>query len=198
MRHVGSALLLAALVMGVTACQSPPGAQSPQQPRAAERTAADRAEGGQDRSDRKPGKPGSSTSWVGDSADLGGRGFGEHLRISVRGQVDPAIGIRAADAPDTGNRRLGVDVALVNVGGRPYDASRADIWVTDAGGGRYPAVRTGTLTTGFPLEWNTLPVGEQKQGWLVFEVPQDARIVRFHCRVGKTALSWQLQFPPSR
>ncbi|MFI1013852.1 DUF4352 domain-containing protein [Streptomyces sp. NPDC020965] len=181
MRHVASALLLVALAMGGgTACQAtadPPGG----------------GRGGDDEKGRR-----AAPAWVGDTVDLRGRAFGERLRVSVGGWVDPAVSTRAAYQPDTGNRWLGVQLSLVNLGGRAFDASRATAWAVDGGGKRYPVVRTGAITTGFPLKWNTIASGEQLDGWLVFEVPEATRIVRLHATVGKKALTWQLQHPPSR
>ncbi|MFI1398402.1 DUF4352 domain-containing protein [Streptomyces sp. NPDC020681] len=200
MRQVASALLLSALAMGVTACQSGAGVPAERTPRPPHASAGDgkAVDGGGITAGDGKVVDGAAVSLVGDAVDLGGRTFGEHLRISVRGYVDPAIGIRAAQRPGPGKRRIGVDVALVNVGGKTYDASGGKAWVVDENGRRYPAVRTGEITTGFPLKWNALTVGEQSEGWLVFEVPENARIVRLHSTIGNTSLNWQLQHEPSR
>jgi hypothetical protein len=37
-----------------------------------------------------------------------------------------------------------------------------------------------------------LPVGEQRTGWLVFELPYDTRAVRLHCTVGAEERGWRL------
>ncbi|MCM2389199.1 DUF4352 domain-containing protein [Streptomyces albipurpureus] len=192
-RHITSALLLTALVMGTaTACRSVLDDGDGQSPHTGRTSAAERAV--TDQRGRR------AVSWVGDSVDIDGRAFGEHLRVSVLGFVDPAIATRAAaQRPTGGNRRLGVDVTLANVGGKPYDASRAKAWVVDDQGKSYPAaVATERITTGLPLKWNTLAAGEQSQGWLVFEVPESAVILRLHCTLGSTTMAWQLHFPPSR
>ncbi|MFI2208758.1 DUF4352 domain-containing protein [Streptomyces sp. NPDC020141] len=192
MRHLASALLVSALALSATACQSPLDALTA-------------APGPRDRpavrpvSDQKPaGDRAKAVAWVGDAADLGGPGSREHLRVSVVGQVDPAVGVRAADRPESGARRVGAAITLLNFGGRPHDVSGARAWVVDDTGKRHPQATTGTLTTGAPLKWNTLSVGEQRKGWLVFEVPEKARIVRLHTALGKRTLVWQLRFPPSR
>ncbi|MFE3016322.1 DUF4352 domain-containing protein [Streptomyces sp. NPDC059256] len=194
-RHITSALLASALVMGTaTACQTIWSDQDATTTRG-ERDPAPRA--APPATDAK-GNP-AGTSWIGDSVNIGGRAFGEHLRISVLGFVDPAVATgKAAKEPAAGNRRLGVDVTLANVGGKPYDASKATAWVVDDQGKRHAASVTERITTGIPLKWNTVAAGEQTQGWLVFEVPENARITQFFCTLGTTTVSWQLHFPPSR
>lgn len=178
MGRYAASTLLPALLLSVTACQSLSTGPAEQVPPAGPGRAAK--------------GPAASAAWIGDTADLSGRTIGEHLQVSLQAYVDPAIGTKSADRPRPGTRRLGFDMALVNVGGKAYDAPVGKAWVVDAQGKRHPAVRTGELTTGSPLALKSLKVGEQAQGWLVFEVPQDARIVRLHCTVGASPRSWQL------
>ncbi|MER7665149.1 MULTISPECIES: DUF4352 domain-containing protein [unclassified Streptomyces] len=198
MRQVVSALLLSTLAMGATACQSASdGGRTPPSPAAAEAMPPDAKASGAGRTGaRGPGTRGPAL--IGDTVDLGGRAFGEHLRVSVLGYVDPARSVRAAHRPAAGRRWVGVDLSAVNVGGTSYDARITKAWVTDEKGRRHPAVGTGEITTGFPAAWNTLAAGEHAEGWLVFEVPENARIRRFHSTVGDSPLTWQLQLPPSR
>ncbi|GAA2241602.1 hypothetical protein GCM10010232_30830 [Streptomyces amakusaensis] len=195
MRHIARVLLLSALAMSLTACQNPVDALTDPPPRARAAPAVPAAA-----SDEKPARAAAkpAAAWVGDSADLGGRGSGTHLRVSVVGQVDPAVGVRAADRPASGSRWVGFAVTLLNFGGKPHEVAGARAWVVDDTGERHRPVTTGTLTTGAPLRWNTLSVGEQRKGWLVFEVPERARIVRLHTVLGDRSLAWQLRFPPSR
>ncbi len=190
MRQLAAALLLSVLAMGATACESAPGGAAGPAP------ASPAATAGAVKPDGKVGAR--SAGWVGDAADLGGKAFGEHLRISVLGHVDPAISVRAANRPGSGMRRIGVEVSVVNVGGKAFAAGIRKSWVVDEKGRRYPAVRAGDITTGTPLVVTTLAVGEQAQGWLVYEVPQNARIAEVRCTVGNTTLAWQFQVPPSR
>ncbi|MER5767668.1 DUF4352 domain-containing protein [Streptomyces sp. NPDC001985] len=180
---MASTLLLSALALTTTtSCQNP--FDSPPHPPTDHKP--------------RPAIPTPAPAWFGDSVDLTGRGFGEHLRVSVLGQVDPAVATRAAEGPGSGKRWFGADVSLLNIGGRPYDTTGARAWAVDETGKRYSPVTTGRLTTGAPLTWNTLAVGEQKQGWLVFEVPERSRIVRLHTALGNHTSVWQLRFPPSR
>ncbi|MEO3976050.1 DUF4352 domain-containing protein [Streptomyces sp. CAU 1734] len=197
MRQMASVLLVVTLAVSATACRSVlPGFPAGKEHRAAG------GSGTPVRSDAKAA--GGGAAWVGDSVDIGGRVFGERLRVSVLGYVDPAVPAdpgdpaRATDRPAAGERRVGVDVALINIGGKPYDASAGASWVLDAGGKRHPAVVTRALTTGAPLKWNTVAAGEHRAGWLVFELPEKSRVNTLHVAVGKRTLVWQLGFPPIR
>ncbi|MER7048779.1 DUF4352 domain-containing protein [Streptomyces jumonjinensis] len=201
MRHVASALLMSALAMGVTGCQSPFGGPAAGAPAAGEEARHGRVP----RAASLDEKSGRGALWVGDAVDVDGRRFGEHLRVSVVGQVDPAVtadSVGSAASADTdvtaGTRRLAVDVAVVNTGGRPYDASRAGAWAVDEKGRRHRPVASAPLTTGRILKGNIIPAGEQAQGWLVFEVPEKTRIVRLQLALENRSLDWQLSFPPSR
>lgn len=174
MRHMATALV-PALLLGLTACQNSTAGDGPAPgPHGRGRTAV------------------AATAGLGDTADIGGARFGEHLRIGVHGFVDPAVAVKAAPMPSAGHRWVGVEVTLANVGGTAYDAPLDKAWVVDGRGRRYPAVRTGEITTGSPLVTTTLPVGEHSTGWLAFEVPFDARAVRLHCTVGSEERSWRL------
>ncbi|MFI1827270.1 DUF4352 domain-containing protein [Streptomyces sp. NPDC020412] len=202
MRRMASALLLSALALGATGCQGASddrtGATSvPPGPAAVADAALDRPDGrGPD--GKGPGGP-PRAAWLGDAVDLGGRASGEHLRMTAGGYVDPAVPV-PKEKPSDGRRWIGVDVALLNVGGSRYDASRTTAWVTDDEGKRHTAISTAVkeFTTGTLLKWNTLAVGEQLEGWLVFDVPEEARVTRFHSTLGKTTVTWLLQHPPSR
>ncbi|MFE7135113.1 DUF4352 domain-containing protein [Streptomyces sp. NPDC057638] len=179
MRHLASALLLAALAFGGTGC----------------RAAADNPDPAV--SDPK-GRRTATGAWFGDSVDLRGSARGERLRMRVKGWVDPAVPVRTGAEPEDGTRWVGAEVELVNVGGRAYDLAGGALHAFDGTGTRYRPVRTGTLTTGSPLAWGSLAAGEQKTGWLVFAVPEKARIVRVLGTVGEATAGWRLQHPPSR
>ncbi|MFE0423206.1 hypothetical protein [Streptomyces sp. NPDC058953] len=192
-------VLLSVCVLGggATGCQGAPAdrpAPEPVRPPAAAGPA-----GAQD---TKGG--GKAVAGIGDAVDLGGRASGEHLRMSVLAYVDPAVtvpprgGRTAVPGPPDGQRRIGVSVALLNVGGHLYDTRRTKTWVTDTKGKRHPAVPGGEITTGIPVEWNTLAVGESADGWLVFDVPKAAFITEFHGDLGESTVAWRLQAPPSR
>lgn len=197
MRQVASVLLLPVLLMGVTACQSSEGElEKRTSPAGVDATALNAHGDGATERDGTPKngtrKNGAAVGWVGDTADLGGRTFGEHLQISLRGFVDPAISTRATVRPHRGKRWVGADVSLANVGGRAYASPLTTARVVDSRGTAYRAVAAGDITTGSPLKPKALSAGEQMQGWLVFEVPDNARIVRLDCTVGASSRSWHL------
>ncbi|MGV9314746.1 DUF4352 domain-containing protein [Streptomyces sp. NPDC003691] len=199
MRRTALPLLLSVCALGgaLTACQGAPAgdaAAGPVNPPGIGRPAGDTA------GDGKGGARGAAL--LGDAIDLGGRASGEHLRMAVTAYVDPAVPVRrkgtVASRPPEGMRRVGIRVALLNVGGAPYDARGTETWVTDAAGERHPAVSGGEITTGFPVKWNILAGGESAEGWLLFDVPQTAALTQFHGDLGKSAVEWRLQAPPSR
>jgi hypothetical protein len=168
--------LLPALLMGLTACQGTPAGPEP-----------------------APGPHGTARAAVaapaglGDSADIGGTRFGEHLRITLHGFVDPAVAVGSTPRPAAGHRWVGVEVTLANIGGTAHASPLTEAWVVDDRGRRHAAVRSGEITTGRPLAADkALPVGGHSTGWLVFEMPFDTRAVRLHCTVGAEERSWRL------
>ncbi|MEV6395124.1 DUF4352 domain-containing protein [Streptomyces sp. NPDC051907] len=202
MRQAASVLLLPALLVGGTACQSThsgPAEEKPSAgvesagPKGSGRTGKDSAATGHDGPQRAATSGRASTAWLGDSADLRGKRLGEHLQMSVQAYVDPALSVKKKLRPQSGKRWMGVEMAVANVGGKPFDASSGKMWAVDGKGKRYPSIKAGEITTGFPLKLNALPVGEDTHGWVVFEVPENARIVRLDSTVGTDSRSWHLQ-----
>ncbi|WP_432248115.1 DUF4352 domain-containing protein [Streptomyces sanyensis] len=176
MGHKGTAAaLLPALLLGMTACQSA-AAPAPVEPGSAK--------------GRSPAA--SAPAGVGDTVDDGGTPAGEHLRITLRGQVDPALGVPAAPRPAPGTRWVGVELTVVNVGGTAHESAVARAWVVDDRGRSHPAVDTGELTTGLPLARGRMTVGEQRGGWLAFAVPHGSRAVALHCRTAAGEHRWAL------
>ncbi|MEU0086525.1 DUF4352 domain-containing protein [Streptomyces sp. NPDC006274] len=174
MRHKATALL-PVLLLGLTACQSTTAGPEPVPgPHGTARAAA-------------------APAGFGDAADIGGARFGEHLRITPHGLVDPAVAVEATSRPAAGHRWVGVEVTLANIGGAAHASPLTEAWVVDDRGRRYPAVSAGEITTGLPLAVDeALPVGEHRAGWLAFELPYDTRAVRLHCTVGADERSWRL------
>lgn len=172
MRHMAT-VLVPALLLGLTACQSTGGAGAEPAPGA---SAGARA----------------AAAGIGDTADIGGARFGEHLQVSLRGFVDPAVAKGTAPRPAAGHRWVGVELSLANVGGTAHESPLGRTWVVDHRGKRHPAVRSGELTTGLPLKVRTLTVGEHADGWLVFKVPFGSRAVALDCTVGGERHTWRL------
>ncbi|MGW5343101.1 DUF4352 domain-containing protein [Streptomyces sp. HUAS TT3] len=165
-----AAVLLPFLLFGATACSAPSdgGALAPA---AAPAVPVDDAAPGAE------GAPAAKDAHVGDSVRVHGRQVGRHLQAVLTAYVDPAVSVEKNFAPPAGKRWVAASMSFVNVGGAPYGAL-GRMWAYDSAGKRHPMVRTGELTTGKPLVFDSLAVGEQVDGWVVFEIPENTRIVR--------------------
>ncbi|MFD8145289.1 DUF4352 domain-containing protein [Streptomyces sp. NPDC059708] len=184
MRHTASVLaaaaLLPALLLTATACQSAPeGAASA--PAAAPAVPVDDGVPGAEEEpaapDRAAAAGAAKDARVGDSVRVQGREVGRHLQVLLGAFVDPAVSVEPNYAPPAGKRWVAASMSFVNVGGASYGAL-GRVWAYDGAGKRHPAVRTGELTTGKPLVFDSLAVGERAEGWVVFEIPENQRIVR--------------------
>lgn len=60
------------------------------------------------------------------------------------------------------------------------------MWAHDGAGRRHPVVKSGELTTGKPIVFDSLEVGERAEGWVVFEIPESTRIVRIQYQDANT------------
>lgn len=182
---LATAALLPLLLFGATACSdSPEGAALA--PAAVPAVPVD--DGGVD--DGVPGvgddpaaerdgvaRAASKDAHVGDSVRVKGREVGRHLQVVLAAYVDPAVSVEKNFAPAAGKRWVAASMSFVNVGGASYGAL-GRMWALDGAGKRHPVVPTGELTTGKPLVFDSLAVGERAEGWVVFEIPENARIVR--------------------
>ncbi|MEU3776718.1 hypothetical protein AB0F11_26640 [Streptomyces sp. NPDC032472] len=124
-----------------------------------------------------PGQGVVKEAHVGDSVKFHGRQVGRHLQAVLNAYVDPAVSVEKDFSPPAGKRWVAASMSFVNVGGASYGAL-GHMWAYDSAGQRHGVVRTGELTTGKPLVFDSLAVGERAEGWVVFEIPQNARIVR--------------------
>ncbi|MFE9256187.1 DUF4352 domain-containing protein [Streptomyces sp. NPDC006879] len=172
MRRLATALL-PLLLLGATACQS-----------AAEVPVADPVgAAGVAGVDHEPPAPDGPTAKgvgrVGDTMSFRGRDVGRHLQVTLNAYVDPAVSVEPDRRPLDGTRWVAAALALVNVGGASY-GSVGRMWAVDAEGHRYPSVVSGELTTGRPLVFEALAVGEKAEGWVVFEIPKTVHIARLH------------------
>ncbi|MBT2452638.1 DUF4352 domain-containing protein [Streptomyces sp. ISL-43] len=123
------------------------------------------------------GRTASKDAHVGDSVRVKGREFGRHLQVVLNAYVDPAVSVEKNFAPAAGKRWVAASMSFVNVGGASYGAL-GRMWALDGAGQRHAVVPTGELTTGKPLVFDSLAVGERAEGWVVFEIPENTRIVR--------------------
>ncbi|MEV7613907.1 hypothetical protein [Streptomyces sp. NPDC089799] len=117
---------------------------------------------------------------VGDAVRVHGRELGRHLRAVLNAYVDPAVSVDRRYGPPAGKRWVAAGMSFVNVGGATY-GSLGRMWAHDSAGRRHPPVPAGglgELTTGKPLVFDSPAAGDRAEGWVVFEIPENARIVR--------------------
>ncbi|MFB6615317.1 hypothetical protein ACFCV9_14060 [Streptomyces sp. NPDC056367] len=124
-----------------------------------------------------PVRAGAKDARVGDRLRVRGQRIGRHLEVVLAAYVDPAVSVQKDFAPTAGKRWVAASMSFVNVGGDSYGAL-GRMWAHDSAGQRHPVVSAGELTTGKPLVFDSLEVGERAEGWVVFEVPENARIDR--------------------
>ncbi|MGW6979480.1 DUF4352 domain-containing protein [Streptomyces sp. NPDC054932] len=165
--------LLPLLLLGATACQSAPEGDA-LAPAAAPAVPVDDGAPG---AAEAPVRPGVKDAHVGDPVRVHARQVGRHLQVELGAFVDPAISVEKNFVPPAGKRWVAASMSFVNVGGASYGAL-GRMWAHDSAGQRHPVVKTGELTTGKPIVFDSLEVGERAEGWVVFEIPESARIVR--------------------
>ncbi|MFF1336608.1 hypothetical protein ACFVYT_01565 [Streptomyces sp. NPDC058290] len=174
-----AAALLPLLLFGATACSGAPEGAALAPAAAPAVPVDDGAPGAEE--DPAAAAPGAAQAakdaHVGDSVRVHGRQMGRHLQAVLTAYVDPAVSVEKDYAPPAGKRWVAASMSFVNVGGASYGAL-GRMWAYDSAGGRHPVVATGELTTGKPLVFDSLAVGERAEGWVVFEIPEKARIVR--------------------
>lgn len=170
------ALLVPLLLLGATACQSAPEGAAPA-PAAARGVPVDDGAPGAEEAAPAGARPGVREAHVGDPVRVHGQQVGRHLQVVLNAYVDPAVSVAKNFAPPAGKRWVAASMSFVNVGGASYGAL-GRMWAHDSAGQRHPVVPTGELTTGKPLVFDSLAVGERAEGWVVFEIPENARIER--------------------
>ncbi|MER7762452.1 hypothetical protein [Streptomyces sp. NPDC097619] len=181
-----SLALLPLLVLGSAGCQAQGSAPQTLGPAP---VAADPAR--DDRPAAEPARtpagqaPAARAARLGDAVHLRGKGMGQHLKVVLDAVVDPAVSADAARGPAEGKRWFGAEMTFASVGGASYGAL-GRMWAVDGEGRRHPSVATGKLTTGDALVPRPLAVGEQAEGWVVFEIPENVRIVQLQYREANT------------
>ncbi|MER6779147.1 MULTISPECIES: hypothetical protein [unclassified Streptomyces] len=173
-----AAALLPFLLFGATACSGAPEGAALAPAAAPAVPVDDGAPGaGEDPAAPEGGAAASKDAHVGDSVRVRGRQVGRHLQAVLNAYVDPAVSVEKNYAPPAGKRWVAASMSFVNVGGDSY-GELGRMWAYDSAGGRHGVVPTGELTTGKPLVFDSLAVGRRAEGWVVFEIPEKARIVR--------------------
>ncbi|MFE9632334.1 hypothetical protein [Streptomyces sp. NPDC006463] len=177
-RPVLAAALLPLLLLGATACQSAPEGAA-LAPAAAPAVPVDGGamDDGAPGAQEAPARTKAKDAHVGEAVQVHGDQIGRHLQAVLGAYVDPAVSVEKNFAPPAGKRWVAASMSFVNVGGASYGAL-GRMWAHDSAGQRHPVVPTGELTTGKPLVFDSLAVGERAEGWVVFEIPENARIVR--------------------
>uniref|UniRef100_A0AAU2JNH9 DUF4352 domain-containing protein n=1 Tax=Streptomyces sp. NBC_00049 TaxID=2903617 RepID=A0AAU2JNH9_9ACTN len=165
--------LVPLLLLGATACQSAPEGAA-LAPAAAPAVPVDDGAPG---AEQAPARPGAKDAHVGDSVRVRGEQVGRHLQVVLNAYVDPAVSVEKNFAPPAGKRWVAASMSFVNVGGASYGAL-GRMWAHDSTGQRHQVVPTGELSTGKPLVFDSLAVGERAEGWVVFEIPENATIQR--------------------
>lgn len=175
-----AAALLPLLLFGATACSGAPEGAALAPAAVPAVPVDDGVPGvGDDPSAERDGvaRAASKDARVGDSVRVRGKEVGRHLQVVLAAYVDPAVSVEKNFAPAAGKRWVAASMSFVNVGGASYGAL-GRMWALDGTGQRHPVVPTGELTTGKPLVFDSLAVGERAEGWVVFEIPENARVVR--------------------
>ncbi|MFZ3498169.1 DUF4352 domain-containing protein [Streptomyces sp. 5.8] len=177
---LATAALLPLLLFGATACSGAPEGAALAPAAVPAVPVDDGVPGvGDDPSAERDGvaRAASKDARVGDSVRVRGKEVGRHLQVVLAAYVDPAVSVEKNFAPAAGKRWVAASMSFVNVGGASYGAL-GRMWALDGAGQRHPVVPTGELTTGKPLVFDSLAVGERAEGWVVFEIPENARVVR--------------------
>lgn len=182
-----AAALLPLLLFGATACQSAPEGAALAPAAAPAVPVDDGAPGaeGASAAEGEPGRPAVKDARVGDSVRVRGQRVGRHLQVVLNAYVDPAVSVEKNFAPPAGKRWVAASMSFVNVGGDSYGAL-GRMWAHDSTGQRHAVVPTGELTTGKPLVFDSLAVGERAEGWVVFEIPENASIARLQYQDANT------------
>ncbi|MFF5446879.1 hypothetical protein [Streptomyces sp. NPDC012888] len=179
--------LLPLLLLGTAACTEGSGGTTLAPAAAPAVPVDDGVPGGDAEEESRPasGRSGAAAAHVGDPVRISGRKVGRHLQAVLDAYVDPAVSLDKEFGPPAGKRWVGAGMTFVNVGGDTY-GSLGRMWALDSAGRRYPSVPAGELTTGKPIVFDSLEVGDRLEGWVVFEVPENAAIVRLQYQDANT------------
>ncbi|MFD3695679.1 hypothetical protein ACFWUZ_05910 [Streptomyces sp. NPDC058646] len=173
-----AAALVPLLLFGATACQNAPEGAAPVPAEAPAVPVDDGVPGaGGAPAAAVAGQDAVRERHVGEALRVRGAQVGRHLQAVLNAYVDPAVSVDENYAPPAGKRWVAASMSFVNVGGASYGAL-GRMWAHDSAGQRHPVVSTGELTTGKTLVFDSLEVGERAEGWVVFEIPENARVVR--------------------
>lgn len=120
----------------------------------------------------------SQPSQVGGSITLAGNTDGASVQVTLLAIRDPARSTNQYIKPAAGKRYVGVRLRLKNTGGVVYDdspsngAALVDTQDQSFSGGFFDAVEP-------PLGSPKIRAGDQRAGWLTFEVPKASKLRTF-------------------
>ncbi|MEU6885368.1 DUF4352 domain-containing protein [Streptomyces viridosporus] len=138
-------------------------------------SAAARADDDENTTKEKSEAPGIAE--VGDTLTLKGSEDGSRLDVTVTKIADPAESADEFTEPGAGKRFVGVQFKLVNTGEAAYSDSPSNgAQVADSEGQQFDAT-FGDITAGPSMASSLkLKPGAQGLGWIVFEVPEAAKV----------------------
>jgi len=119
---------------------------------------------------------------IGSTLTLKGHRDGEQIAVTVVKWADPVKGSNEFTKPKDGFRYVAAQVRLENTGAAAYDDSPGNgAQVADEQGQQFTSTMTGGITAGpeFPGSVKIAP-GGKGLGFIVFEVPTDAKIITLH------------------
>lgn len=122
--------------------------------------------------------PAKKNATVGDTLTLKGIEDGEQLDVTLKQWLPTAKGADEFNVPSDGKRWAAGQFELVNSGSKVYaDSPQNGAQVADAQGQRFTSY-FGEISAGPQMASDlSLPKGEKALGWILFEVPKDAKIV---------------------
>lgn len=163
MRQATTVILTALLGLGLTACTDKPTITTT--PDATKATT-------------KTSPPKKQTAHIGDTLTLTGQEPGQQLAVTLKKWADPATSSDEYMKPQDGQRWAAAQFELKNTGKVAYrDSPSNGAQVADTQGQRFQAtIAGGPLTQGPEMTADLkLPVGETALGWIIFEIPKDAK-----------------------
>ncbi|MFB6809424.1 DUF4352 domain-containing protein [Streptomyces sp. NPDC056387] len=126
--------------------------------------------------------PKPQTAAVGSTLTLKGTKDGEQVAVTVVKWADPVKASNDFSKPKDGFRYVAAQLRLENTGNVPYDDSPGNgTQLADDQGQQFTATFTGGITAGpeFPGSVKLAP-GAKGLGYVVFEVPTDAKVATLH------------------
>ncbi|MEO3856240.1 DUF4352 domain-containing protein [Acrocarpospora sp. B8E8] len=127
----------------------------------------------------KPAEP-AKPAGVGDIITLAGSDEALKMAIKVSKVIKAGESANEMFAAKSGNRLYGIQLTLKNVGTDVYDDAPGNgAKVIDAEGQEYDASLFGEIANAQNIGSTTISVGDVRKGFVVFEVPAKAKIVKF-------------------